>query len=60
MTKHLHVLAAADLAHSARLGREIIWQLDTARLREAREAIDQISQQWDQALDKLRRYVEDD
>ncbi len=60
VTKHLHVLAAADLAHSARLGREIIWQLDTARLREAREAIDQISQQWDQALDKLRRYVEDD
>ncbi|HEY3062181.1 MAG TPA: metalloregulator ArsR/SmtB family transcription factor [Chloroflexota bacterium] len=60
VTKHLHVLAAADLAHSARLGRELIWQLDTARLRQARQAIDQISTQWDQALDKLRHYVEED
>jgi len=60
VTKHLHVLAAADLAHSARAGREIIWQLDTRRLDQARQAIGQISHQWDQALDKLRRYVEDD
>jgi DNA-binding transcriptional ArsR family regulator len=59
VTKHLHVLAAADVAHSARFGREIIWQLDTARLRQAREAIDHLSLQWDQALDKLRRYVEE-
>jgi DNA-binding transcriptional ArsR family regulator len=59
VTKHLHVLAAADLAHGARLGREIIWQLDTRRLDAARRTIDQISLQWDQALGNLRRYVEE-
>jgi DNA-binding transcriptional ArsR family regulator len=58
VTKHLHVLASADLAHSARSGREIIWQLDPARLDEARAQIEQISAQWDRALGRLRALVE--
>jgi DNA-binding transcriptional ArsR family regulator len=59
VTKHLHVLAAADIAHSARLGREEIWQLNPPRLEAARHAIDRISAQWDAALGRLQRYVED-
>jgi hypothetical protein len=58
VTKHLHVLASAELAHSARAGREIIWQLDPARLADARAQIDQISAQWDQALGRLKAMVE--
>jgi DNA-binding transcriptional ArsR family regulator len=58
VTKHLRVLANAHLAHSARLGRETIWELDAHRLDEARACIDQISAQWDDALNRLKLYVE--
>jgi DNA-binding transcriptional ArsR family regulator len=58
VTKHLHVLADAHLARSARLGRETIWQLDAQRLDEARACIDRISAQWDDALDRLKLLVE--
>jgi DNA-binding transcriptional ArsR family regulator len=58
VTKHLRVLANAHLARSAKLGRETIWELDAHRLDEARAWIDQISLQWDQALNRLKRYVE--
>jgi DNA-binding transcriptional ArsR family regulator len=58
VTKHLHVLASANLAHSARSGREIIWQLDSRPLDEARACIDLISSQWDDALNRLKLFVE--
>jgi len=59
VTKHLHVLAGANLAQSRRLGREIIWQLDTRRLDEARACIDRIAGQWDLALARLKTMVEE-
>ena len=43
---------------SARQGRESIWALDPARLAEAHQALDQISAQWDVALERLRQFVE--
>jgi DNA-binding transcriptional ArsR family regulator len=58
VTKHLRVLADAHLARSARLGRETIWELDRYRLDEARAWIDQIGAQWDDALNRLRLFVE--
>jgi DNA-binding transcriptional ArsR family regulator len=58
ITKHLHVLADAGLVHDMRRGRERIWELDTGRLDEARRCLDQISQQWDDALDRLKMFVE--
>jgi DNA-binding transcriptional ArsR family regulator len=60
ITKHLQVLAGAGLVHDNRRGRERIWELDTARLDEARRYLDQIAQQWDAALARLRRFVEGD
>jgi DNA-binding transcriptional ArsR family regulator len=57
--KHLSVLADAGLVRGARRGRESVWDLDTARLEDARRALDQISQRWDEALERLRRLVED-
>lgn len=60
ITKHLHVLAQAGLVHDVRRGREHIWQLDAERLDEARRSLDQIARQWDEALERLKRFVEDE
>src|SRR5579863_1600643 len=58
ITKHLHALEEAGLARSSRVGRERIWELRTERLSEARRHLDQISQDWDAALERLRAFVE--
>src|SRR5215210_2966266 len=58
ITKHLNTLADAGLVHGTRSGRERIWELETKRLEKARRCLDQISAQWDAALDQLRDYVE--
>ena len=60
VTKHLEVLSAAGLVRSRRRGRERIWQLEPARLAAAHGYLDRISQQWDDALARLQRLVEDD
>ncbi len=59
ITRHLHILADAGLVHDNQRGRERIWALDTDRLDEARRYLDQIAQQWDEALERLRMFVED-
>ena len=59
VTKHLEVLAASGLVRSARRGRERVWELEPKRLADAPEYLDRISRQWDQALDRLKRFVED-
>lgn len=58
VTKHLHVLAGAGLARGIRRGRERLWQLRPEPLQEARRALDRVSQQWDDALARLRDLVE--
>jgi DNA-binding transcriptional ArsR family regulator len=58
ITKHLHVMERAGLAHSVRHGRESLWQLDQRRLEDARRYLDLISKQWDDALGRLRDLVE--
>jgi DNA-binding transcriptional ArsR family regulator len=59
ITKHLHALAEAGLVKSKRDGRERIWEMQTRRLADARRYLDQISTQWDEAIDRLRALVED-
>ena len=58
VTKHLHALEQAGLARSSRVGRQRIWELQTKRLAEARRYLDQISQDWDAALARLKAFVE--
>jgi DNA-binding transcriptional ArsR family regulator len=58
VTKHLHVLAQAGLAHSSQMGRERIWELEPEPLLTAREWLTRISGQWDEALARLQRFVE--
>ncbi len=58
ITKHLHVLASAGLVYGSKLGREQRWELKPQQLREVRRQLDLISQQWEQALDRLKASVE--
>jgi DNA-binding transcriptional ArsR family regulator len=59
VTKHLHTLADAGLVRDTQAGRERIWELETRRLKKARECLDQISSQWDTAIERLRAFVEE-
>lgn len=59
ITKHLRVMEQASLVHSTRHGRESVWRLDERRLEDARRYLDLISKQWDDALSRLRHFVED-
>ena len=59
ITKHLRVMEQAGLVRSRRRGRERLWQLEQRRLADARHYLELISRQWDDALDRLREFVED-
>jgi DNA-binding transcriptional ArsR family regulator len=58
ITKHLHALADAGLVRDHRHGRERIWELEPKRLEMAHHCLDQISQQWDAAIGRLKAFVE--
>jgi DNA-binding transcriptional ArsR family regulator len=58
ITKHLRILADAGLACSSRSGRESVWELEPQRLDEARLRLEEISSQWDAALNRLKAMVE--
>lgn len=58
VTKHLNTLAGAGLVRATRSGRECIWELETRRLEKARQCLDQISLQWDEAIGRLQAFVE--
>ena len=59
ITKHLEVMRKAGLVGNTRRGRERIWQLERRRLKEARHCLDLISKQWDEALGRLKKFVEE-
>ena len=59
ITKHLRVMEGAGLVRSRRRGRESVWQLEQQRLEDARRYLGLISKQWDDALGRLRKFVED-
>lgn len=60
VTKHLQALAGAGVVRGTRRGRERIWELQTRRLEMARRYLDEVSGQWDAAIDRLRSFVEDE
>ena len=60
VTKHLHALSRAGLVRSTREGRERIWEMQTRRIIEVRRCLDRISDQWDEAIGRLRALVERD
>jgi DNA-binding transcriptional ArsR family regulator len=60
ITRHLHTLGDAGLVRDSRRGRERLWELDPTQLVEARRALDRIARQWDDAIGRLKEFVEDD
>lgn len=58
IVKHLQVLEGAGLVKHARQGREVLYDLEARRLRDARAYLDAVSARWDRALERLRRFVE--
>jgi DNA-binding transcriptional ArsR family regulator len=58
ITKHLRVLERAGIVHSARRGRESRFKFDPEPIAGIKEYLDFVSQQWDQALSRLRAFVE--
>jgi DNA-binding transcriptional ArsR family regulator len=59
VTKHLNVLAAAGLVSDLRHGRERIWELEPEEMDAARTYLEHVSKRWDQALDRLKQFVEE-
>lgn len=59
ITKHLRVMESAGLVRASRHGRESVWELEPERLEDARRSLDTISAQWDAALERLRKFVEE-
>jgi DNA-binding transcriptional ArsR family regulator len=60
ITKHLRALADVGLVRDHRSGREHIWELEPRPLDQARVFLDKVSARWDAALDRLRKFVEDE
>ena len=59
ITKHLRVLERAGIVHSTHAGRESRFELDARPLEEMREYLALVSRQWDQALARLKAFVEE-
>jgi DNA-binding transcriptional ArsR family regulator len=58
VTKHLQVLAQAGLVRDYKAGRERLWQFDAAQIEEARQSLELIGRQWEQALGQLKAFAE--
>jgi DNA-binding transcriptional ArsR family regulator len=58
ITKHLDVLAKAGLVRDVRRGRERIWELEPEQMEAARSYLDEVSKRWDEALGRLKKFVE--
>ena len=59
VTKHLRVLEGVNIVRGVRSGRETLFQLDLAPIRAVRDYADVVSAQWDQALARLKAFVEE-
>lgn len=58
ITKHLRVLENAGIVHSVHAGRESLFEFDPEPMATAREYLEFVSGQWDQALARLKSLVE--
>jgi len=59
ITKHLRVLESAGIVHSVRRGRESRFEFDPRPIEGIKQYLDFVSEQWDQALSRLKSFVED-
>ncbi len=59
VTKHLRVLERAGIVTRRRVGRESRFVFTPAPIDEVRTYLDRVSRQWDDALARLKAFVED-
>jgi DNA-binding transcriptional ArsR family regulator len=59
LTKHLKILEGAGIASSRRDGRETVYRIDPGGLVAAEQWIADVSAQWDRAIDRLKKQVEE-
>jgi DNA-binding transcriptional ArsR family regulator len=59
ITKHLHVLEQAGIVHGVRRGRESLFQFNPEPIEAVKQYLDLMSEQWDQALSRLKSLVEE-
>ena len=59
ITKHLRVLESVGIVHSVYAGRECLFEFDPTPIEEMREYLDFVSEQWDQALVRLKSFIDD-
>lgn len=57
VTKHLDVLARAGLVQDRRRGRERLYRVNAAPLREVADWVEQYRLQWEAALDRLDDFL---
>jgi DNA-binding transcriptional ArsR family regulator len=58
VSRHLRVLEQAGVVRSIRVGRESRFQFQPGATEEARQYLDAVSKQWDEALNRLKSFVE--
>lgn len=59
VTKHLRVLESAGIVNGVKSGRESLYKFDPTPLNQARGYLDRVSEQWDQTLGRLKKFVEE-
>jgi DNA-binding transcriptional ArsR family regulator len=58
ITKHLRVLERVGIVHSIRTGRESRFEFDPQPIEGVKDYLNLVSEQWDRALSRLKRFVE--
>jgi DNA-binding transcriptional ArsR family regulator len=59
ITKHLRVLERVKVVRCVRSGRESLFEFDPEPIEEVKQYLDLVSEQWDEALARLKSFVED-
>jgi len=59
ISKHLRVLKTAGMVQSVRAGRENRFAFSPRPIEEVQEYFDFVSEQWDQALSRLKSFVDE-
>lgn len=59
ITKHLRVLENVGVVRSIRQGRESLFEFTPQPIEDIRKYLDDVSEQWDLALSRLKTFVEE-
>ena len=59
ITKHLRVLESAGIVRGVHAGRESRFEFDPRPIEEMKDYLESVSRQWDEALGRLKAFVEE-